>query len=137
MRDHPSYTPDTSWGHPRLTRHHTIHKRTARRLLALIAIGAVLAAGGTATARADGILDTHEAVYVDLYGLAICRIIDAAPTPRGVMVAAQAVMNDGFDAYSAADVVNASVSTLCPSHWPLLVAIGEAARGERVGGRLV
>ena len=90
--------------------------------------GVVFAAG---PAKADGTLDKTETDYVFTYGSgAICPVIDEYHTPAGVMGVVKGIMHDGFTADSAVDIVNASVDLYCPRNWPLLVAIGKAARGE-------
>lgn len=120
-------TPDISWGE-------NLRPRTPRRvnrLLLLMAAGAVLAAGGMATARADGILNVTEAQYVANYGeFIVCDPLDAAPVPATAMVLVEAIMADGFSADDAVDIINASVQYHCERHWPLLQRIGAAARGE-------
>jgi hypothetical protein len=50
----------------------------------------------------------------------------------GVMGVANAITKDGFTADSAVDIINASVEDACPRNWPLLVAIGNAARSKAI-----
>ena len=40
------------------------------------------------------------------------------------------IVKDGFSEDDAVDIINASVDTYCPRNWPLLQAIGRAARAE-------
>ena len=89
--------------------------------------GVVFAAG---PAKADGTLDSSETDYVLTYEGVICSVVDKYHSPGGVMGVVQAITNDGFSADSAIDIVNASVQDACPRNWPLLVAIGKAARGQ-------
>jgi hypothetical protein len=110
-----------------------IRPRKLRTALVLVGLGAALAVSVTGVARADGVLSHAEAAYVDKYHDALCKTIDQFPNMAGVMGVMQAVREDGFAPDSAADIVNASVSVYCPSHWQLLVDIGNAARGERSG----
>jgi hypothetical protein len=42
----------------------------------------------------------------------------------------EAIVDRGFSVDSAVDIVNASVWLYCPRNWPLLSAIGEAARAD-------
>lgn len=81
-------------------------------------------------AKADGYLSDVEADYVDTYGNgAICPFIDLHDTD-GVVAAVETIVDDGFALTDAVDVVNASVWLHCPRNWPLLVAMGNAARSE-------
>lgn len=82
-------------------------------------------------AKADGMLSTDEQVYVEMYGGAVCATLsDGYATYAGVMGIAEAIMADGFAPDDAVDVVNASVSMYCDEYWPLLQAIGRAARAS-------
>ena len=79
-------------------------------------------------AKADGYLDGDEAAYAVTYGVgAICPVIDQYRR-AGVLGVAEGIMHDGFAPDSAVDIINAAVSEFCPRHWPLLQAIGRAAR---------
>jgi hypothetical protein len=82
-------------------------------------------------AKADGTLDSGEAAFVAKYGSsAVCATLDDYPSPAGVVGVAEGVVWAGWDADSAVDIVNASVATYCPRYWPLLQAVGRAARQE-------
>lgn len=83
-------------------------------------------------ARADGTLDEFEQDYVTSFGAgAVCPVIRRHATPAGVIGVVTGIVNHtGWDEGSAVDVVNASVWLYCPDQWPLIVAIGKAARGE-------
>lgn len=109
-------------------------KRSDRGPVALLmAASAFLGAAVyfSAPAKADGFLDDDEAVYVELFGQgAVCTTIDNHHSAPGVLGIAQAITNDGFAEDSAIDIINASVWLYCPRNWPLIVAIGKAARGE-------
>lgn len=96
---------------------------------------AITAAAAAATvilapaAHADGDLSPSEAAYVAAYGRdAVCPVIDTYHTPAGVIGVKMAIMKDGYTADDAVDIINASVVVYCPRNWPLLVAIGKAAR---------
>lgn len=106
--------------------------RTINRLLIAAGLGALLVAG-TGVAKADGVLSNAEKAYVQAYHNAICWTLDDYPSVGGVMGIASVIIDDGFSGDDAADIVNASVAGWCPRHWPLLVAIGEAARGQQAG----
>ena len=110
--------------------------RTITRLALAATSGAVIAATGLAyasDAHADGYLSSTEAAYVDRYGAgAVCPVIDEYPSAAGVLGVTRGIMEDGFTADNAVDIINASVSTYCPRNWPLLVAIGNAARGHSI-----
>lgn len=98
-----------------------------------IITGGFIAAGVLAAvpAKADGILDNSETDYVLMYGAdAICPVIDQYHSVAGVTGVARGITKDGFSLDSAVDIINASVQEYCPRNWPLLVAIGKAARGE-------
>lgn len=99
-----------------------------------IITGAFLTAGlvyAAAPAKADGQLSNDEIDYVLTYEDAICSVIDKYHSTDGVMGVAEAIGNDGFTADSAVDIINAAVQDSCPRNWPLLQAIGRAARGEQ------
>jgi hypothetical protein len=81
-------------------------------------------------AKADGMLSTDEQVYVEMYGAAVCMTLDNYPTYGGVMGIAQAIQEDGFAPDDAVDIINAAVSVQCDQYWPLLQAIGRAARAS-------
>ena len=97
-----------------------------------IITGSMLTAGVVllaSPARADGILDPDEQVFVELYGAkAICHTLDSYASVAGVMGIADAIVEQGFTYDSAVDIVNASVEIYCAEYWPLLQAIGRAAR---------
>jgi hypothetical protein len=81
-------------------------------------------------ARADGFLDDDEAAYVDLFGRrAVCPTLDQYHSTSGVLGVTEVIVGDGFTPDNAIDIVNASVWLYCPRNWPLLVAVGDAARG--------
>lgn len=114
--------------------------RAAKRINRVLAVtaGLLLAATTTATAKADGYLSDAEAAYVHTFGAsAICPTIAAYPSVPGVLGVAQAIIDDGWSPDSAADIVNAAVGQYCPRFWPLLVAIGNAARADQTAGYLV
>ncbi|BDY33203.1 hypothetical protein [Mycolicibacterium mageritense] len=115
----------------------TVHKRTARRriigtLSAAVLIGTGAGYIATPAARADGVLSDTESAYVLAYAsTAVCPTIAEYPSKAGVLGVAQAIMDDGFAADSAVDIINASVQDYCPKYWPLLQRIGAQARGEQ------
>jgi hypothetical protein len=106
---------------------------TAIRAYALgVLTGSVLTAGVlvAAPAKADGVLSNAEAAYVIAFGAAaVCPVISQFPTEAGVFGVLMGIMDDGFSADSAVDIVNESVADFCPRHWPLLTAIGNKYRG--------
>ena len=80
-------------------------------------------------ARADGVLDADEEAYIQLYGEgAVCTTIAEYPSPSGVLGVMQAIIEDGYAPDSAVDIVNGSVYAYCDQYWPILQAIGRAAR---------
>jgi hypothetical protein len=106
-----------------------------RRILAVTAVGGVLVATGVGLgigeAHADGVISDTEYAYINTYGAgAVCPTIDEFPTEAGVMGVMAGIAEDGFTGDSAVDIINESVSSYCPRHWPLLQAIGAKARGE-------
>lgn len=106
--------------------------RTIRAFALGLVTGAAILTAGAGVARADGYLDDMEADYAVTYGAgAICPVIDEHGAP-GVIGVMRGIMADGYAADSAVDVINAAVSEYCPRNWPILVAIGEAARGGSV-----
>ena len=99
----------------------------------LMACSALLGAAVylSAQAHADGFLSDTEQVYVELFGEdAVCTTIDEYHSASGVLGVAAAITEDGFTPDNAIDIINASVWMYCPRNWPLLVAIGEVARGQ-------
>ena len=87
---------------------------------------------GASDARADGVLDRAEADYAITYGpTVICPFIDAYPNAAGVLAVLRGIQADGFAGDSSVDIVNVSVSDFCPRHFPLLQAMGRAARSAQ------
>lgn len=109
--------------------------RTVHRFLALMTVGAFLAAAalfGMGVAKADGVLNATETQYVAHYGeFVVCASIDGTPTPTTVLAVLRAVMKDGFTEDDATDVINASVLAYCDWRWPLLERTGRMVRGEQ------
>ena len=98
-----------------------------------VLVGLILgyAVYGASDARADGVLSDVEYAYSTVWGpTAICPVIDEYPTEAGVLGVAKGIVADGFTADSAVDIINEAVYDWCPRHWPLLQAIGRAARGK-------
>lgn len=90
-----------------------------------ITAGAILLA---TPAKADGYLDMDETIYVEAFAGAVCATLDDYPSLAGVMGIVQAIQEDGFTADNAVDIVNSSVANNCDEYWPLLQAVGRAAR---------
>ena len=111
-----------------------IRNSTVRAFALGIITGSFITAGTmllAAPARADGFLDDAEIDYAATYGqYAICPVIDEYHTTDGVMGVARAIINDGFAPDAAVDIINVAVQEFCPRNFPLLQAIGRAARGE-------
>ncbi|MCH9731641.1 MAG: hypothetical protein K0U84_18525 [Actinomycetia bacterium] len=111
-------------------------KRVNRVLIA--ASIAALTLTGTGTASADGVLTDAEAAYVITYGpTAICPVIAKYPSVGGVMGVAQGILEEGWAPDDAVDIINSSVAEYCPRFWPLLTAIGNAARNDQQAGYLI
>lgn len=95
---------------------------------ALIAASIIGPGVNAPEARADGILTSVEAAYVEAAGpTAICPVLDMYPTTSGVLGVVDGIGADGFTLDNAVDIINAAVWEYCPRHWPLLVSIGQAA----------
>lgn len=89
-------------------------------------------------ARADGTLDAEEDAFVQLYGEgAICSTLDDYPSVGGVIGIAQAIVEKGYEPDSAVDIINASVWLYCDQYWPLLEAVGKAARASQANYKVV
>jgi hypothetical protein len=87
--------------------------------------------GFAARANADGFIDEAEASYINRWGpTAICPVIDQFPSTAGVLGVAEGIVEDGFSADGAVDIINTAVWEYCPRHWALLERIGAEARGE-------
>ena len=98
-----------------------------------IITGSFVTAGGillATPAKADGYLNEDEQVWVELYGeQALCATLTEYRSLAGVKGVFDVLTTDeGFTPDSAVDVINASVQAYCPQHWPLLQAVGRAAR---------
>lgn len=76
----------------------------------------------------DGVLDPDEARYALRYGEVICDVMAEHASIPGVVGITEAVAEDGFTLGAAVDIVNESVADYCPRYWPLLQAVGRAAR---------
>jgi hypothetical protein len=109
-----------------------IRPRKLRTGLVLVGLGWLAAAGIATipTARADGHLSDTEKAYVLTYHNAVCKTLTKYPSEPGVAGVLAGVMGDGFAPGDAADIVNASVAVYCPQWWPLLQAVGDAARAS-------
>ena len=81
-------------------------------------------------AKADGYLNTDEQIFVEMHYDAVCSTITSYPSLGGVSGVSRAIQEQGFSADSSVDIINASVQAFCPEHWPLLQAIGRAARAS-------
>lgn len=80
-------------------------------------------------ARADGMLSDDEQVFVELYGAdAICPTLSTYRSVSGVVGISDTIVEQGYSREDSVDIINAAVAAYCPQHWPLLVAIGRAAR---------
>jgi hypothetical protein len=91
----------------------------------------------SAPARADGVVTDTERDYVELFGYsAVCPTLDEHHSISGVVGIAAAITEDGFATDDAVDIINASVAQYCPRNWPLLVAVGNAARAENFAEKL-
>lgn len=108
--------------------------RGDRSAVALLMAASALLGAATyfaSPARADGTIDADEQAYVEMYGeTAICPTIAEYPSVGGVMGIAEAITEDGYSPDSSVDIINASVSAYCDEYWPLLKAIGRAARAS-------
>lgn len=108
----------------------------AQLMAVSVLVGGSVGVSCAPPAHAD--IDDTEAAYIYTYGpSAVCPVIAAYPTEQGVLGVVEGIHEDGFTYPNAAEIVNTSVYRYCPEFWGLLVRIGEEARGERVGGRLV
>lgn len=107
-----------------------VRPRVLKQRLALVGMGAVIAAGivGMPAAKADPTLSHAQVAYVQAYHGAVCKTITAYPSEAGVAGVLSGVMDDGFGPVDAAEIVNVSVAGFCPQWWPLLQAIGDRAR---------
>ena len=90
---------------------------------------------GAAPASADGTLTASERQFADQTEAATCRYLDQVGVTQDSMtelvtdVYAYGPVTNGGD---AADIINYTVYTYCPSHWSALVAFGEGFRSSSV-----
>lgn len=97
----------------------------------LMAVSVLIGVSVGLASEADADVDDTEAAYIHMYGpSAVCPVIATYPTEAGVMGVVQGIHEDGFTYPNAVEIVNVSVYQYCPEWWPLLVRIGEEARGE-------
>lgn len=108
------------------------NKNIKRISIAIIVLSASLF-GGTAVARADGILTPYEERYGDRVAASLCEYIDAAGVTTESMTEAMRIIYTNtpanIDMSDAVDIINYAVQTYCPSNWDDLVAFGEGFRG--------
>lgn len=96
---------------------------------------AALALIGAAPAHADGTLTASERQFADETEAATCRYLDAVGITKDSMtelvgdVYVYGPVTNGGD---AADIINYTVYTYCPSHWDELVSFGEGFRSSSV-----
>ena len=84
--------------------------------------GSVFVAGFVALAapaRAD-IDDPAVTAYAAHYGGAVCQTLDEYPTDAGILGVGQGIMEHGFTAFQAGEVIYLSVDDICPRHMALV-----------------
>lgn len=71
-----------------------------------------------APAHAD--LDRVSVAYAAAYGEIVCDVLDEHPSVAGVLGIGQAIVEDGLTANQAGQVIQISVTEICPRHAALL-----------------
>lgn len=102
--------------------------KVQRFIVGLAAVTAALCLAPAA--HADNVLTTTEQQFADGTWQATCRYLDATGVNRASMTELIKVMypHAPGDLGDTVDIINYTVSTYCPRHWPALVAFGEGAR---------
>ena len=82
------------------------------------AMGAILLILSAPQAKAD--VDSAAYAYTATYGDAVCSTLDSFPTFDGILGIGQAIVKDGLTTYQAGEVIELSVSGVCPRHSGLM-----------------
>lgn len=102
-----------------------------KRFALLIIFGALVAAGSTAIARADGYLTPGEEQLGDAIGPSLCEYIEANGVTTQSMYRVFDIIypsREIADVSDVADVINYSVYNYCPEFWRELTAYGNGVR---------
>lgn len=95
--------------------------RRLRRLLALMASGAVFAGTGLGfAAKADAQDPVYQ--YAQVVAPAVCTVLDDFPVFNGINGVADGIVADtGWGYREAGQVIGWAVANVCPEHQPLLL----------------
>lgn len=69
-------------------------------------------------AKAD--VDDAAYAYAAVFGDAVCETLDDFPSFDGITGIARAIVKDGLSAFQAGEVIQVSVTEICPRHQGLL-----------------
>lgn len=84
-------------------------------------------------ANADTGLTATQFAYVQTFGpYAVCPVIDSNHTINGLIGVTRGVMEDGFTAREAAQIVTQSIVDYCPRNIPLLQQLIAAGQRQQV-----
>lgn len=105
-----------------------------KRIAFVIAMVSVAMVGIAAVARADGNITPQEQAFGDAVAGSLCNYLDQRGITEDSMYDLVKIIYEDtpsyMDAGDAADIVNYTVYTYCPNHWPALVAFGEGYRAH-------
>lgn len=99
-----------------------------------IFLATAAAVSTVAVARADGNVTPQEQAFGDGISASLCNYLDNRGINEHSMYDLMKIIYEDtpsyMDAGDAADIVNYTVYTYCPNHWPALVAFGEGYRAH-------
>ncbi len=113
--------------------------KSTKRLVAggVIAGGLMLTAAGLVVGAGIAKADTltgRETRFATTNGDAICVVFEKYPTAGGLAGIGQSIMNAGFTAPQAADIVVYSVESYCPVEIPAVLRAAAALAGTSTTG---
>jgi hypothetical protein len=96
--------------------------RQTRRLLALMAFGAILAGTGVGWGVSEAHADAGTDYAAD-HAATICSVLDQYPTIGGIAGIGQAIVEEGELSFrEAGEAIGVSVAVVCPWHQPIVDA---------------
>ena len=84
----------------------------------MAAMGVIVMLLSTPQAKAD--VDNTAYAFAATYGDAVCSTLDSFPTFDGILGIGQAIVKDGLTTYQAGEVIELSISGVCPRHSGLM-----------------
>lgn len=87
-------------------------------MIVMAALGCAVLILSSPKAKAD--VDDAAFAYAATFGGAVCNVLDKYPTFDGVIGIAKAIVDDGLSSFQAGEVIQVSVTEICPRHQGLM-----------------